>query len=249
MTDAIRGASAAPLPDAVVATSPPPAGPDDLTAIYGALVRLRNAEVTLAKLGVDENARERTKALADLQEALRRAAANESDAGSGFFASLGKMVDDVVGDVLEGRFADAWSDLGGDAGAALDSPKFWSDLEKGFRDIALVSSGVAEAAEQFGGEGGAAVAAAATTVSSWATAGAALCHARGESFQADAQDARADATGLQGSVDALARRATVLTGDARDDVDSNARALHSVEGAIQIRQKTLFDSLSRSLRG
>ena len=266
MTDAIRGANAAPLPealvgcdvrtlaslepaDSVVATSPPAPAPDTLAAMYGALVRLRDTEVTLAKLGVAENAQERKKALADLQDALRRAAANESDAGSGFFASLGKIVDDVVGDVLQGRFADAWSDFGGDAGAAIDSPKFWSDLENGFRDIALVSNGVAEAAEQVGGQGGAAVAAAASTVGSWATAGAALCHARGEGFQAEAQDARADATGLQGSIDALTRSAALLTDDARDDVESNARALRSVDRAIQIRQKTLLDSLSPSLRG
>jgi hypothetical protein len=222
---------------------------DVMSMLYASIARLRDADARSGRLRVEENARLRDMALAEEKAALEREQTNQSDAGDGFFSSVGRLLSDIVDDVENARFADAANDAGGDVAAAWNSPKFWSDLETGFKDVALLSDAVAQAAAEIGGAPGAAVAAAAMGLSSLATAGAALAHVRGEHFAAEAQDARAEATRADNGVDRLSRNLRWLTEGLSATSKAHQRALQSAQTAMHTVDETLLVTVSVSVRG
>ncbi len=264
MTSAIGSDAAAPVLASDGSAAPPPTQgsrlpePEPLSAnglndmmsmLYVAIARLRDSDILGGRLRAEENATLREKALADEKAALERERANQSNSGDDFFSSVGKLVGDIVDDIVHLRLADAANDAGSDVSAAWNSPKFWSDLESGFKDVALLSDAVAEAAAQVGGTAGGAVAAAAATVSEWAAAGAALAHARGEHFAAEALDAHAGATNAQHGIERLNRVLKWLTDELRAVDKSHQRALQSINNAIRTVDETLLVTVSVSVRG
>jgi hypothetical protein len=222
---------------------------DAMSMLYASIARLRDADAQGGRLRVDEYARLREKALAAEKAALDREQANQSDAGEGFFSGVGRLLSDTIDDVVHARFADAADDVGDDVAEAWNSPKFWSDLETGFKDIALLADGVAQAAAEIGGVAGAAIAAAATGLSTVATASAALAHARGEHFVAEAQDARADATSAQNGIDKLSRSLRWLMGGLAAANKAHQQALQSAQIAMHSVDETLLVTVSVSVRG
>jgi hypothetical protein len=93
---------------------------------------------------VDKTARD--EALAAQKAAIQKEQDNSASHGAGFFGSIAKVVKDASGDLVHGHIADAVEDTTSDVHAAVESPRFWSDLETGAKFVAEVAGVVAGAA-------------------------------------------------------------------------------------------------------
>jgi hypothetical protein len=149
---------------AVVVTSPPPADAvqpgllpeaqalsgatlnDAMSALYAELSRQRQLGMKAGESRVVEQQNLHEKAVADQKAAIEEQRRNEADQGDGFFSCVGRLVGDVAKDVATGRLASAVDDGVRDAKNAVDSPAFWSDLEKGATAVAKVAAVVGSVA-------------------------------------------------------------------------------------------------------
>jgi hypothetical protein len=142
---------------------------DALSVLFMAMAQQRSVDMTDARARVNAAEKEQQKELAEQQAAVAREQANEAGHGRGFFSSLGHLFGDAARDVAHGDLARAAKDVGSDLHEALNSPAFWSDLEKGALFVAKVAAVVGSAvitAASFGaGAGTVAVAALVLSVS------------------------------------------------------------------------------------
>ncbi len=219
----------------------------ELSSVYELLSQVRDVGLAIGQEGVTLDRQQQAKALAYELAAIKRQEDNQRSSGGGFFDSIAKVVTDVVKDVLDGRLDGAVGDAGQDLAAAWNSPRFWSDLEKGLEQVAAVAQAVSGVARQVGGEAGAIVAAAACGVDQGAEVGAQLASARGEEFGAEAEAAHADVVWSKADIDHLERQVASLVDDAKAGDQSLARALENLAGAISNNDSALVSSTA--LRG
>jgi hypothetical protein len=131
------------LPEGAPLTS---GGIDDaLGLLFLALSQQRSVGVADARARIDAAEKEQQKELAEQQAALAREQANEAGHGRGFFSSIGHLFGDAARDVAHGDLARAAKDVASDLHEALNSPAFWSDLEKGALFVAKVAAVVGSA--------------------------------------------------------------------------------------------------------
>lgn len=159
------GVDATPLPEPEPLTL---GGVDDaLTALYAVMSQQRQSALALGKSRVDDAGHRAHEALVDQEQALARKEANEASHGGGFFDSLAHAMTDGLSDVLQGRFDRVVGDEGNDVTSAVNSPAFWSDLEKGALWVAKVAAVVGSVALTVasGGAGAATLALAAMLLS------------------------------------------------------------------------------------
>ncbi len=133
-----------------VLPSPLPLGAGATASAIGQLYLLvaqrrdRNADGATVEI---EAAQKDARACLDREAAaLARERSHREDSGSGVFASLGKLVSDLVDDVTSVRVSDAFDHLSENTDAALNSPKFWAELERGATVVAKVAAVAASAA-------------------------------------------------------------------------------------------------------
>jgi hypothetical protein len=139
-------AAAPPMSAEAASLMPPPAADnidDAMSAVYVLLAKQQSSDMTSSEADVQTDKKAREKAISDETAARKNEENNESTHGTGFFGSIGKLVKDVGRDALHGRIDKMASDTVSDVKAAVDSPKFWSDLEKGAKDVATVAAVVA----------------------------------------------------------------------------------------------------------
>jgi hypothetical protein len=210
-----------------------------LADIYSLLSEDRANGLALGQSGVEQNREEQTKALDDQLAAIKREQDNQSSSGQGFLGSIGKLVTDVVNDLVHGNATSTFKDVGSDLEAAWNSPRFWSDLQSVLNDVSIVSAAVSQVAEKVGGPAGTAVAVVASTVDEGAELGADLAGAREEAFASAAKSAEADAAGDKTSLGRLATDVTSLVDAAKSNDESLGRALDDVAGAIESSARTL----------
>ena len=220
----------------------------DASAVYASVSTLRQADLSLGRDRIEEDQAVSKEERAQEQEAIKKEAANQADSGDGFFSCVEHFVGDVVSDIAQGHFGDAFSDAGRDLDAAWNSPSFWHDLETGLEGVAIVAAAVATAG--IGGVVvGGAVVAAAGCVGAVAGVGAGLSKARVLHFAASAEDATADATGAQNHID----QAQQVTSDALADLkgvdQSHQRALQSLAQAVETHDQTAVTAASMQIRG
>jgi hypothetical protein len=214
--------------------------------VYEAISQLRQADLKDGHGQVEQNKAQRERAIEQEKEALDREAANQADSGAGFFDCMGRVLGEGTNLlVLEARP----DDVVDAAKKAWTSPKFWHELHKGLDDVAIVSDAVASAAQEIGGDVGAAVAVVATGVSSAATAGGALAGCREEYFAAAATDAHADATAAQHRITRLQQLVEWMLDDVKEQDKSHQRALGSIQGAMQTNEQTTAIAASITVRG
>lgn len=113
---------------------------DAMSALYVMMSQQRQLGMQSGKNRVDENKKLRDAALSDERAALERQKANEADSGRGFFGSIGHLLGDVADDVVHLRVDRAVTDAVHDTEDAVNSPAFWSDLEKGALAVAKVAA-------------------------------------------------------------------------------------------------------------
>jgi hypothetical protein len=116
---------------------------DSMTAVYVLMAKQQSNDMTLGKAGVQIDKKKRDKASADEKAARTKEEDNSSTHGTGFFGSIGKLAKDVGRDALHGRVDKIAGDTVSDVKSAAESPKFWSDLEKGAKTVATVAAAVA----------------------------------------------------------------------------------------------------------
>ena len=207
--------------------------------IYSLLSEERANGLSLGQSGVEQNREEQAKALDDQLAAIKREEENHSNSGQGFLGSIGKLVSDVVNDLVHGNASRAFQDVGSDLDAAWNSPRFWSDLQSTLTGVSVVSGVVSQVAEQIGGPAGTAVAVVASTVDQGAELGADLAGAREEAFASTAKSAEADAAGDKTSLGRLATDVASLVDAAKSNDASLGRALDDLAGAMESSARTL----------
>jgi hypothetical protein len=106
-----------------------------MAVLFELLSKDGKAQVDERKSEIEGHRLQRKKELDDHKAALERAKKAQSDQGSGFFGSIGKIVSDVVDDAVHLRVADCVTDAKDDLEAAWNSPHFWHDLESGAGSI------------------------------------------------------------------------------------------------------------------
>jgi hypothetical protein len=116
---------------------------DAMTAVLVLLTKQQSTDLKNGEAGVQLHKGERDRADAEKKAAEAKADANSSMHGTGFFGSIGKLAKDVGGDVLRGRIDKVAGDAVSDVKAAVDSPRFWHDLEGGAKMVATVAAAVA----------------------------------------------------------------------------------------------------------
>ncbi|MGH7438643.1 MAG: hypothetical protein ACRENE_23385, partial [Polyangiaceae bacterium] len=108
-----------------------------------------------------------------------------------------------------------------------------------FNDISIVSAGVSQVAQQFGGPAGTAVAVVATTIDQGAALGADLAGAREEAFASAAKSAEADATGDKAFLGQLATEVAALIDATKGNERSLGQALDDVAAAMETSARSL----------
>jgi hypothetical protein len=218
-----------------------------LGSVYELLSRQRDVGLRLSQGGVAVDQQLHARALADELAAVQREQGNQRGSGAGFFDSLGKLAADVVGDLLDGRAGALPGDVANDAAAAWNSPRFWSDLQKGLEQVAAAAAAVGQVALVVGGPAGAAVAVVAGGVDAVVLAGAGAAEARSGAFAADALEAHADVVSRKGDVAFIERQVTALLDEAKSNDQSLGSALDGVASAISVNNRALVSSTA--LRG
>jgi len=219
---------------------------DAMSALYTTISDLRQNDVAAGETGVEENETQQKQEETEQRAALQQEQSNQANSGGGFFSDVGHFFSDVASDVVHGRFGSAIDDAGRDLEDAWNSPHFWNDLKTDLEDVAIVATAVA-ATVTTAGVGG--VAGAALTVGALAGAGAGLASARVEHFEANAEDASADATAAGSDIDELQQlTADVIAGVKQSD-ESQERALESLTQAFETHDETLVTAASTPVKG
>jgi hypothetical protein len=115
-------------------------------ALYLLVSKRRDHQTTSAKVQIDATQARGRACLNRELEALSREKAHREDSGGGLFASLGKIVSDLVGDAVHLHVEDAFDHLRENGEAAWNSPKFWAELEDGAVIVGKVAAVAASAA-------------------------------------------------------------------------------------------------------
>jgi hypothetical protein len=139
-TDAPSSVQVSLLPEAADPTD------DAMMLVYALMAKQQTLDMSSANKNVDVQQDARKKAIDDEKSAQQAEQANAASSGRGLFGSITKLVKDVAGDALHARVADAVHDATTDVKTAVDSPKFWSDLEVGAKVVAAAAGVVATAA-------------------------------------------------------------------------------------------------------
>jgi len=116
---------------------------DAMTTVLVLLTKQQANDMKNGEAGVQLNKGARDCAAAQKKADEAKADANSSMHGTGFFGSIGKLVKDVGGDVLHARIDRIAGDAVSDVKAAVDSPRFWHDLESGAKMVATVAAAAA----------------------------------------------------------------------------------------------------------
>ncbi len=155
MAESPGGEAAATL---VPEAEPPAAGGIDaaLGALYSAMSQQRQNALQIGQTRVAYATKAAQQALARQEAAEAREEAARASQGNGFFGSVGKLVSDVVSQVVQGRPDHALSDADSDVSDAMNSPAFWNDLETGALDVAKVAAVVGSVAATVASGGAAA---------------------------------------------------------------------------------------------
>ncbi len=220
---------------------------DEMTALYVALSALRRTDSTAGEQCVAQNRSSSEEARSEEVAATTRARANQADSGGGLFASVGKLLGDVAGDLIHVRIGAAFEDAAEDLAGAWNSPHLWSDLVAGLEDVSHASEGVAAVAAVLG-PAGAAIEAAASIAGAVATGSVGLAEARVSHFAAAAEDAEADATSARNHIGELETAAEQLLSNLKDTDHSHEQALESLGDAIAIHDETLVTAASLRLK-
>ena len=125
-------------------------------ALYLLVAKRRDSQSAGAKVQIEASEKQAHAHLEQQMDALAREAAHREDSGEGLFASLGKIVGDLVDDVVHVQIGDAFEHLGENGEAMMDSPKFWAELEDGailVGKIAAVAASAAGTVASFGAAG------------------------------------------------------------------------------------------------
>jgi hypothetical protein len=210
-----------------------------LADVYSLLSEERTNGLALGQTGVEQNREAQAKALDDQLAAIKREEDNQRNSGDGLLGSIGKLVSDVVNDLVHGDATSTFKDVSSDLEAAWNSPHFWSDLQTALTDVSVVGAAVSQVAEAIGGPCATAVAVVASTIDQGAELGADLAGAREECFAAAAKSAEADATSDKASLGRLATDVASLVDAAKANDQSVGRALDDVAGAIETSARTL----------
>jgi hypothetical protein len=224
---------------------------DALGDLYTLISQVRENDVASSDGQVAANDAEKKQEEAAETQAIQEQAANAASAGRGFFSSVGHIIGDFVSDLAHGDVADAFEDAGNDIEEAWNSPAFWSDLETGLKDIALVAGAVG-ATVATAGIGGAAVGGiliATSAVGATAGAGAALAGIRVGDFAADAEDASGDATAATDRFQELGELTDDLIADLKDSDEAHGQSLQTLTQAIETNDDAGLVPASMTVRG
>jgi hypothetical protein len=116
------------LPDAAVSS-------DAMGIIYRAFSAQNAAGASRRRVDVEGKLEQEKLHEQEEEDALARQRQAEGEKSKGFWDSVGGLFEDVSGDILHGRIADAFSDTKDDCVAAWNSPQFWKDIAAGAATI------------------------------------------------------------------------------------------------------------------
>ena len=225
---------------------------DTMAELYTVISELRQNVVDSGNGQVASNDAETQRQDAAKRAAIQQEQANAADSGSGFFASIGHFFGDVASDLVHGDLGSAFTNAGHDLDAAWNSPAFWSDLETGLRDVAIVAAAAGSVILTAGAAGivvGAGIAAAVTTVTVTAEAGAALAGIKTGEFAANAEDASAGATQATNRMTELQELTTDVIADLKDADKSHQQSLQVLTQAMQTNDATIVAPASMTVKG
>jgi len=159
MPTSIQGTPSVGVPSALPSIPQPTAAPasllpeasssttdDAMMTVYVLMAKDQSNDMQGGEAGAQIDKTARNKALADQKAAIQKEQDNSASQGRGFFGSIGKLLGDVSDDAIHGRIDKLASDTASDVKGAVDSPRFWSDLECGAKVVAEVAGVVAGAA-------------------------------------------------------------------------------------------------------
>lgn len=225
---------------------------DAMSEIYASIAALRQGDVEAAQGDVATNDAVHERQAAAERAAIQQEQANAADSGGGFFSSIGHLVGDVVSDLAHGDVGDAVHDAGRDLDAAWNSPRFWSDLELGLKDVAVVAAAASAIVLTAGAAGvalGAGIVATATVVGATAGAGAALAGVRTGQFAANAEDASANATAATNRMGELQELTENVLADLEATDKSHGRSLQALTQAMQTNDDTTVAPATMTVKG
>jgi len=238
--------------------SPPPNGPalggydDAMSALYATLSEVQQSDASAGESQVADDQLQQQNEEAQQRAAIQKEQANQANSGGGFFSDIGHFLGDVASDLVHGRIGDAFEDGGHDLEQAWNSPKFWSDLETGLKDVAMVA-GAAAVVVGSAGVAGAPIAVGLATAAAYtgavAEAGSALAGARVAHFAAAAEDASADATADGDHIAQLQSLTSDVIANLKQSDQSHERALASLTQSIETNDQTLVEASSTTVKG
>ena len=221
-------------------------------ALYATLSEARQNDVSAGESQVAEDQVQQRNEEAQQRAAIQQEQANQANSGGGFFSDIGHFVSDVASDLIHGRIGDAFEDGGHDLEQAWNSPKFWSDLETGLQDVAIVAGATALVVGSAGFAGVPVVAGMATAAAGTAAvaeAGSKLAGARVAHFAAAAEDASADATADGDHIAQLQSLSSDAIATLKQSDQSHERALASLTQSIETNDQTLVEASSTTVKG
>lgn len=118
---------------------------DAMAQLYALMSTQRESHAQSAMRAIE---RRENQAHAELQrelDALRRAESHDKESGRGFFACIGKIVGDVVDDLVHLRASALVDHFRENVDEAANSPRFWAELERGAILVAKVAAIVGSA--------------------------------------------------------------------------------------------------------
>jgi hypothetical protein len=219
-----------------------------MSALYATLSETRQNDMTVGESQVEENEVQQQREEAQERAAIQQEQANQANSGGGFFSEVGHFFSDVASDLAHGRFGSAIDDGGRDLEEAWKSPKFWSDLETGLEDLAIVA-GTAAAAAMTAGAGAIAIAGAAATTAAVAGGASGLAGLRVAHFAASAEDASANATAAGDHIEQLQQLTADVIADVKQADQSHQHALASLMQSIQTNDQTFVAASSMPVKG
>ncbi len=223
---------------------------DTMSDLYGLLTELGAHVTENGETEVQEDQNEEHQAEEQQQQALQQAQANQANSGDGFFASLGHFFSDACSDIANGRFGSLFDDMGRDASAMWNSPAFWSDLEHGLEDVAIVAGAVATTVVTLGsGSGVATIGAVAAITAASAGAAAGCSEARVKTFAADAKDDEADAASAGAQIHQLQNVTDEVVDDVKDREKGTQQEAKTIGQAIQTNDETTVAPAATVVRG
>ena len=118
---------------------------DAMSLLYVALSKQRDAGAKSAADRVQSGEKQEEAALDDEKAALQREQSYQPSQGTGFFASIGHFLGDLVNDATHLELVKAVKDAQANV-KAMDNPAFWNDLERGSLIVAKLAAVVGSTA-------------------------------------------------------------------------------------------------------